>query len=306
MSTLQIASIGVLMTLCIFSFLLNGICLIVIRKSWRLLKQRRITYHVTNVATSDCIVGASAICEFISIAVEGRATWLRLLFGNIAWVSILTSLLGVCLMAIERAVCVKKPLSWKQILPLKRIILVMVGNWVLALALVILMQFYTFTTMFVFIVLFYAIVLVTSAVYINMYIAIRMKSSRQVVPQGEATEQNSSATMEERRNNIMQRKAGNLVLILTLVLLTTVSPAYFTLGIVASCEVFKLNCKFMATLNNLITYFYLLSITNHVVNPIIYVWRVSLYRRAFWHGIFRRADTSITTENTQNSSIHNR
>ena len=68
--------------------------------------------------------------HFISVTATGRMTTLGLAFYQILGMATLTSLLGVSLMAVERAVCVKKPHTWTQILPLKRILQIMTGNWV--------------------------------------------------------------------------------------------------------------------------------------------------------------------------------
>ena len=289
MSNLQLGPTGVLLTLSAFSFLLNGTFLIVICKSWKLVKRKRITYHVTNLAISDCAVGASTFCYHISLVAAGRITNLSLVFNRIAWMAVLTSLLSVCLMAIERAVCIKKPHTWKQILPLKRVLLVMVGNWVMALPLAILMYFYIYEMMFIFLVFFFIPITVTSVVYINMNMQIWKSSG----VRGK-TEQSSAPTTEGRRNHLLQQKVGSFVLILVLVLIISVSPSYFTLFVEVSCKLFKLNCNFIETLTKVQLYFYILAIMNHVVNPIFYAWRVSLYRQAFWQ-MFGRAGT----ENTQ-------
>ena len=198
MSELELGLNGLFLTLSALSFFLNGAFLIVICKSWKLVKERRITYHVTNLAISDCIVGASAFCSFISVTATGRMTTLSFAFFQILGMATLTSLLGVCVMAVERAICVKKPHTWTQILPLKRILQIMAGNWVLALTLAILRHYYMVVMSLIFLVLFFIPIIVTSLVYINMYIKIR----RSTKVHGE-TEQNSAATIEERRNNMM-------------------------------------------------------------------------------------------------------
>ena len=285
MSELQLGLIGAFLTLSALSFFLNGTFLIVICKSWKLVKERRITYHVINLAISDCIVGASAFCSIISVIATGRMTTLSSALNQILTMAILTSLLGVCLMAIERAVCIKKPHRWAQILPLKRILQIMAGNWVLALSLAILMHYYMVETLFIFLVLFFITIIVTSLVYINMYIKIRRS-----IRERDETEQNSAATIEERRNNTMQRKVSTLVLILVLILIISVSPLYITRFIQVSCELFKLNCKFIGTLGKIEYFFRLLAMMNHVVNPIFYAWRISLYRQAFWK-MFGRASS---------------
>ena len=283
MSELELGLIGSFLTLCALSFFLNGTFLIVICKSWKLVKERRITYHVTYLAISDCIVGASAFCLVISKIVTGRMTTLSLAFEQIAWMATLTSLLSVCLMAVERAVCIIKPHTWTQILPLKRILQIMAGNWVLALTLAIIKHYYNVVMSFIFLVLFFIPIIVTSLVYINMYIKIRRSTKVR-----DETEQNSAATIEERRNNMIQRKIGTFVLILVLILIISVSPLYITVFIEVSCELFKLKCKLIETVDKVHYYFHLLAMMNHVVNPIFYAWRISLYRQAFWK-MFGRA-----------------
>ena len=284
MSELELGLIGAFLTLCALSFFLNGTFLIVICKSWKLVKERRITYHVTYLAISDCIVGASAFCSVISEIVTARMT-LSLAFTEIAWMATLTSLLSVSIMAVERAVCIIKPNTWTQILPLKRILQIMAGNWVLALTLAIIKHYYTVVMSFIFLVLFFIPIIVTSLVYVNMYIKIRSASKVR-----DETEHNSAAKIKERRNSMIQRKIGTFVLILVLILIISVSPLYITVFIEVSCELFKLNCKLTETVGKVHYYFNLLAMMNHVVNPIFYAWRISLYRQAFWK-MFGRADS---------------
>ena len=274
--------IGALLTLCALSLFLNGTFLIVICKSWKLVKERRITYHVTYLAISDCIVGASAFCSVISEIATARMI-LSLAFTEIAWMATLTSLLSVSIMAVERAVCIIKPNTWTQILPLKRILQIMAGNWVLALTLAIIKHYYTVVMSFIFLVLFFIPIIVTSLVYVKMYIKIRSASKASY-----ETEPNSATTIEERRNNIIQRKIGTFVLILVLILIISISPLNITVFIEVSCELFNLKCKLIETFKKVQYYFSLLAMMNHVVKPIFYAWRISLYRQAFWK-MFGRA-----------------
>ena len=273
-------TLSILLILCALSFLFNATFLLIVRKSWTLVKRRRITYHVTNLAFSDSMVGANSFCMLILMVVAGRETTLRLAFDKIRCMSILTSLQAVCLMAVERAVCLQKPHTWHQFLPLKRILLVMAGNWVFALQLVILMHFYRQIMVFVFLILFSISLSLTSVLYVNMYLKIK-KSNKvhdEVVQEGSS----AAAAIEERRNNLMQRKVGNFVLSLTLLLLITMLPSIIATDIQVSCQLFKLNCGHMEALQKVTNILYLLSIINFIVNPIIYVWKMSMYRQALW------------------------
>ena len=281
------ARYGVYLALSALSLLLNGTFLIVICKSWKFVKRRRITYHVTNLALADSMVGASTFSHYIAIlAADGEDTVVSSVFTTITWTASLSSLLAVCLMAIERAVCFKKPHTWNQILPLKRVLLIMASNWVVTLALAILLHFYQLTMMFTLLVLFYVPIFVTAVVYMNIYVEMWRVKSNQVNEDVAKTRRNSLM----QKNSLMQRKIGSFVLILTLILLVTVSPSFLTLAVKMTCELFELNCTFIETVNMLTHYFYMLEITNFVVNPILYVWRISLYRQAFWK-MFGRVDS---------------
>ena len=148
-------------------------------------------------------------------------------------------------MAIERSLCIKKPFTWNKILSLKRILRIMIGNWVLTLPLAILMHFYTSQMRIVLVVLFYIPVLVTAFVYINMYR--KISKSNDV---DDETQQSSSGG--ERLNKLMQQKVANLVLILTLVLIITMMPISLAIVIRESCIL--LNCKFIGTVETIGTY----------------------------------------------------
>ena len=273
MSTTEDIPLFVLTVLCAVSFILNGTFLIVICKNWTLVKRRRITYHVTSLVISDFLVGASGFCRYIVILATGKRTRLSLVFLIIKYMVVLTSLLAVCLMTIERSLCIKKPITWNKILSLKRILRIMVGNWVLVLPLGILMHFYTSQMIIIFVVLFYIPIFVTAFVYINMYV--KMSKSNDV---DDETQQSSS--IGERQKKLMQQKVANLVLILTLVLVITITPTLLAIVIRESCIL--LNCKFKGTMKTIITCSKILAMLNFIVNPILYAWRINLYRQAFW------------------------
>ena len=192
--------------------------------------------------------------------------------------AILTSLLAVCLMAIERSLCVKKPLTWNKILSLKRILRIMEGTWVLALPIAILFHFYTLKMTIIFSVLFCIPIFITAFLYV------KISKSNEV---HDETQQSSS--IGERKKKLMQQKVANLVFILTLVLVITIAPTLLANVIYESCKL--LNCKFIGTMKIFATYSLILLTFNFIVNPILYGWRISLYRQAFWkmfgRGIYR-------------------
>ena len=137
----------------------------------------------------------------------------------------------------------------------------------------------------IFFIVCYIPIFVTAMVYINVYIKIS-KSNEAV---GDETQQIYS--IGERRNKVMQRKVGNLVLILTVVLVVTMAPILIFGPVKTACEL--LNCKFLETINTLVKYSYILSIMNFVVNSILYAWRIRLYRQAFWKLLGRAGNENL-------------
>ena len=192
--------------------------------------------------------------------------------------AVLTSLLAVCLMAIERSLCIKKPITWKKIISLNRILRIMVGNWVPVLPLGILLYFYTFQMTIILAVFFYTFQSL-SLHCVHQYV--RKDLEINVVDDG--IQQSSS--IGERLKKLMQQKVANLVLILTLVLIITIAPTLLVIVIRESCIL--LNGKFIGTMKTVVTYSKILSMLNFIVNPILYVWRINLYRQAFWKMLSR-------------------
>ena len=278
MSTTEDIPLFVLTVLCAVSFILNGTFLIVICKNWTLLKRRRITYHVTSLAISDFLVGANVFCRYIAIIATWKITRLSSVFLIIQYMAVLTSLLAVCLMAIERSLCIKKPITWKKIISLNRILRIMVGNWVPVLPLGILLYFYTFQMTIILAVFFYTFQSL-SLHCVHQYV--RKDLEINVVDDG--IQQSSS--IGERLKKLMQQKVANLVLILTLVLIITIAPTLLVIVIRESCIL--LNGKFIGTMKTVVTYSKILSMLNFIVNPILYVWRINLYRQAFWKMLSR-------------------
>ena len=278
MSTTEDIPYFVLTVLCALSFILNGTFLIVICKNWTLLKRRRITYHVTSLAISDFLVGANVFCRYIAIIATWKITRLSSVFLIIQYMAVLTSLLAVCLMAIERSLCIKKPITWKKIISLNRILRIMVGNWVPVLPLGILLYFYTFQMTIILAVFFYTFQSL-SLHCVHQYV--RKDLEINVVDDG--IQQSSS--IGERLKKLMQQKVANLVLILTLVLIITIAPTLLVIVIRESCIL--LNGKFIGTMKTVVTYSKILSMLNFIVNPILYVWRINLYRQAFWKMLSR-------------------
>ena len=266
------------------SLLMNSVFLIALQKSWKFVKQRRISYHTAHLAFSDAFVGTVTLLHFI---VGDNA--IGDFFVIAAWTGILSSLLSVSLMAVERALAIKMPHRWTDIFPLKKVFLVMALNWCCTIILAVLMHFYDLVMRFILLVLFYVPIMVTSFMYLYIYFKLWKKNA--------ASPGIAPPQLAKQNSRLYQPKVGSFVVLLTAVLVFTVSPSFLTLAVINACQVFKLECDFLDTITYLSYYFYMLEITNFVVNPIIYVWKMNLYRRAVLR-LFGKSTGVIVSDNS--------
>ena len=112
------------------SFILNGLFLFVLARNKDLVKRKRITYHVANIAVADTLYGLGSFCFFI-VRNENEVTYEKLLlFFMMSCVGYLASQAAVLLMTIERSIVITKPLTWNEILPRKIMLLFMLCSWI--------------------------------------------------------------------------------------------------------------------------------------------------------------------------------
>ena len=89
----------------------------------------------------------------------------------------------------------------------------------------------------------------------------------------------------------------------SLVLVITITPTLLAIVIRESCKL--LNCKFIGTMKTIVTYSKILAMLNFIVNPILYAWRINLYRQAFWkmlgRGIEMRTNNYVVSYSVQDN-----
>ena len=255
------------------SIVLNATFLIVLATNRDLIKNKRMTYHVGNLAVADMLLGLSTFCsnlvqEFKNVSQV--STYLTL----ISDVSSLVSFAAVLLMGIERAVVIRKPFTWFEILPLKRVLSAMVGGWVAMCLLCVTFRILKARMA----VTFVALLLVCLTIAINIYIYKKVQ-------------------LETRRlmtvlNN--HERACILLLIIVAITIVTVLPFLLFSNILSICDLLHLKCNLVSN-NYLKTISYSLqnlANMNFIVNPIVYIWNDRTYREAFCR-TFKRSHSNI-------------
>ena len=130
-----------------FSFLLNGLFFIVLARNRHLVKQKRITYHVANLAVADTLYSLTRFCFIIALLYPNELAikQSRPLLDSMCAGFYLASQTAVLLMTIERSIVVAKPLTWNEILPRKRMLLFMLCSWIAVVTLIALSLFFILT-----------------------------------------------------------------------------------------------------------------------------------------------------------------
>ena len=256
----------VVMTEACLSFVLNATFLVALARNRDLVKRKRITYHVANLAMADTMFGLSLFCSEI-------VQFNRIVFLVVNHAAVRASFSAILLMAIERAVVITKPYAWKNILTIKRILLAILSIWITVLSLAVI-EYYYFCSLFQFnnnIVLLFIWLLV---VLVYMFIAWRLKVERQ---RSAAISQNQEAA---RR---LYNKACALSALLAMIMFVRCGPYLVLNAIVKRCRFSNWNCVIRTPF---ILYIYwclfIFALLNFIINPVIYIWRVGTYRKAFW------------------------
>ena len=131
-------------------FILNGLFLFVLARNKDLVKRKRITYHVANIAVADTLYGLGKFCFYIVLEHPNEVTdeiWLS--FSTMSNLGYYASQAAVLLMAIERSIVITKPLTWNEILPRKRMLLFIFGSWIAVVTLLAVFYYFLISTEYI-------------------------------------------------------------------------------------------------------------------------------------------------------------
>ena len=269
-----------------FSFLLNGLFFIVLARNRHLVKQKRITYHVANLAVADTLYSLTRFCFIIALLYPNELAikQSRPLLDSMCAGFYLASQTAVLLMTIERSIVVAKPLTWNEILPRKRMLLFMLCSWI-AVALLAVLYYLLWkpddggVTVVMFILL--PVILLSTAV-VNIYIFKMLQEKDGLADSQQSTRLLPQANSRNKSIHL-KHKASILVLWLAFIMTVTCLPNCLNRLIISICLVYKLHCNFHVNYLRLIGIILgILEDLNFLVNPLVYIWKDRIYRNAFY------------------------
>ena len=271
----------------ILAVILNGVLLLSMYNERNKIFVSRISYLVANLAVADCLNGLFLIVLQQPIKdIEYKSEVRKNIQLPFVWTAFCVSFCTLLLMAAERLIVITLPMVWSTILTIRRTIISILAVWVISIiaGAVMYNDKYRYYGQF-FICLFVeisALCFIVTHFYI-LWLLHRRDKHRAIANEVEDPDQEAPCLTASE--NIAQRKVTIVVSILLVVLIVTCVPYFILL------QMFTVNNTFDPTVASKVdlevyttAYFYTDSLTyiNFFANPIIYAWRLRMYRKAFY------------------------
>ena len=210
------------------SFILNGLFLFGLARNKDLVKRKRITYHVANIAVADTLYALGTFCFFI-VWNGNEVTYEKLLpYIMMSNVGFLASQVAVLLMTIERSIVISKPLTWNEILPRKRMLLFMLCSWIAVVTLVavyhyLLWKTYLWSQELRLVGFTFHLVFLLSSAAVNIYMFKKLRKNDGLADIQQSTRQLPQAATQKKSIHL-RHKASILVLLLAVIMIVTCLP----------------------------------------------------------------------------------
>ena len=210
------------------SFILNGLFLFGLARNKDLVKRKRITYHVANIAVADTLYDLGTFCFFI-VSNGNEVTYEKLLpYIMMSNVGFLASQVAVLLMTIERSIVISKPLTWNEILPRKRMLLFMLCSWIAVVTLVavyhyLLWKTYPWSQELRLVGFTFHLVFLLSSAAVNIYMFKKLRKKDGLADSQQSTRQLPHAATQKKSTHL-KHKASILVLLLAVIMIVTCLP----------------------------------------------------------------------------------
>lgn len=266
------------------AIVLNGVLLASMYKERKKIFVTRIAYLVANLAFADFLNGVFSILLQQPIKeIEFEFDSRHLITMPLQWSVFCASFLTLFLMAAERLVVVTLPMVWSSVLTIPRTALCILCVWLFSAAGGFAIRYKRYYAKFVICILveFCAVSFIATHIYILWIL--RRREKRHILKEDPANEK--LCTARTPNENIVHRKVTIVVTILLLVFIVTSVPY------LVCVQMFMIQNTIDDTLSSRINvevfdvvflYAEAFSFVNFFSNPIIYAWRLRMYRKAFY------------------------
>ncbi|XP_046859031.1 sphingosine 1-phosphate receptor 1-like [Xenia sp. Carnegie-2017] len=251
---------------------LNVLLLLVMYNERKRFFRTRVSFLIANLALADCLTGMMLVLVMVLKFAQKDKTLHGFQFLFLCG-SIQLSFYTLIFMSVDRLIVAIKPMTWSNILTKRKTIIGIILIWGFAIVGSVVMKYAT-TRRLLF--LLFLEIIVLSFIFIHIVIFLVLRRQRRSL-----SNSGSSADVSHVMDLSLQAchaHITSIVLTLMLVLIVTYMPY-----IVFSNIIFARQGSGMSLLvyDSGFRYAQAFSYLNYAANPVVYAWRLRVYRRAF-------------------------
>ena len=250
----------------------NGVLLVSMLRNKATIFTSNGAYLVANLAVADLLTGASAV-RYGILHEQGISTFVDGVLLSLFWTSVQVSILTIFIMSLERYLAIVFPFQAEKWLTKKRTLQCIVVTWFLSCLSGVLRTFYENITMLSLSVFFELTVLVTLFLYYKIFVVLAKRKKANAVNLGLLPQR--EALHEEIKR---ESRLTDVVVILTAIMVITVLTYMIALQVYILYDLSSPGHLSSAKL--FVVYYLPVELSNFVINPIVYAWRLPKYRHA--------------------------
>lgn len=261
--------------------LMNGLLLLVLYNERKKFFRTRVSYLVANLAVADCFTGLMLVVV-MACNLSHRPGALRGYEFLFLCASIQVSFFTLILMSVDRLVVAVMPMTWSRILTTRNTVVGIVLAWALAIFESVMNKFEITDRRFVLLL----ILEIAAVSFIFIHVVIFLVLRRQRRDFSHSGSSGELSTIMDLTLQACHAQITSVVLTLMMVLVITYTPYIVYSNIVlardgTSMRIMIYDMKFRYT--------QAFSYLNYAANPVVYAWRLRVYRKALCSLILKMA-----------------
>ena len=255
--------------------LLNGLLLLLIANNRKIFLRTRVSFLVANLSLADFLTGAMLVLVIMLRLMQSRDIFKGFQFFFLC-TSIQISFLTLLLMSLDRVVVATLPLTWSRLLTRRRTVFAIAVVWALSIFGGIMIQYHTKKKRLAMLLFQEISVCLFTASHVFIFQFLKRQRRRLVyLIRWSALELSALVDMPLQASHA---QITSVVLTLMLVLIVTYLPYIIRLNMLMATKSTDIP---VLQFDTVFRYTQAFSYLNFAVNPIIYAWRLKVYRRAF-------------------------
>lgn len=253
--------------------LMNGLLLVVLHNERKKFFRTRVSYLIANLALADCLTGLMLVLVMaLKLAHKARAlkSFEFLFFCG----SIQSSFYTLVLMSIDRLIVTVMPMTWSRILTKRNTILGIFFSWALAIFGSVMIRYQTKKHRFAFLLFLEITAVLIIFIHVLIFQILRRQRQNLSAHSGSSAE---ISTVMDLSLQACHAQITSVVLTLMMVLVITYTPYIVYSNIILAREGTGMN---ILIYDKGFRYTQSFSYLNYAANPVVYAWRLRVYRKA--------------------------